>query len=164
MYPLMYVGLHVKCLLLLFNFNQAVFSRQILLYSLPPLQNFTKFSKAEPKFPLRTHWQTHKINEANSELRNFVNAPKKAMSLSLACSNFQNIKKKKLTLITLAALSWRCRYWSHKWRLEYRTRTDWATVFSRTNTTPWSKEINENCRFLCSKCWNSSMARKIVFL
>jgi len=49
------------------------------------------------------------------------------MTLNLACSNFQNIPQKYLTLITLTPMSWRFRYWSdHKWRLGSRTHTDWA--------------------------------------
>jgi len=83
MYPYMYISLHVKCLLLWFNFKQVVFSRQILLHSPPHYKisrNSVKQSRGSPCE--HTDRQTHKFNEANSETRTFLNAPKKAVALA----------------------------------------------------------------------------------
>jgi hypothetical protein len=65
-------------------------------YTLLPHYKISRNSvNLEPRSPLRTHWWTHRLNEANSEFCNFVKAPQKAITLSLACSNFQNIPQKK---------------------------------------------------------------------
>jgi len=95
MYLLTYVGLHAKCFLLVFNYNQ-VFFRQFC-YIPSPTTKFHEIHLSRSRgFPCgHTDGQTHKLNETNSELRSLVNAHKNATILSLAYSNFQNIPKKK---------------------------------------------------------------------